>query len=411
MAPQRGSQVRGRAGRLAVLAAGAALLAACVPPPPPPPPPQPVAGYCAASVPNSAPSYQAAFDALRHTYTEWASADESVAANLPDGRVVWIFDDTSVGHVFADGTLDPSNSLVHNSFVVQDGACFTPLMGGVPLARTSLIPNPGPSVWYWPTSAVVDPATDQLRVFALRVEKTGGASLDLSVLDTEVATFSLPSLAFVGLQPLPFPTNTFAFGSSSFDDTTNPAQPEVYLYVQNNCNTYVARAAADQVLSGPWTFWNGSAWVALSDPTQAAPVDWIGLPSSYAPPSGLSSLLCTAASPPPGNGPRAQPGVIAYGSSYLLTSKLADAFTNDVSVFTGPSPAGPWSYVNQIADTTLTNTIAYGAYTTLTLPGTSGPVTVYNTNVSPFVSNPPPSTIQTYGPHFVVPDPAVFPKP
>ena len=82
-----------------------------------------------------------------------------------------------------------------------------------------------------------------------------------------------------------------------------------------------------------------------------------------------------------------------------------------MSVFTGPSPAGPWSYVNQIADTTLTNTIAYGAYTTLTLPGTSGPVTVYNTNVSPFVSNPPPSTIQTYGPHFVVPDPAVFPKP
>jgi hypothetical protein len=383
------------------LAAGAALLAAgCVPVAPPPPPP-PVATYCAASAPSSAGSYQAAFDAQRHTYTEWASADESVPIDLPDGRVVWVFDDTSVGHVLPDGTLDPSNTLASNSFVVQNGACFTPMLGGAPLARTSLIPSPGPNEWYWPTSGGVDTANNQLLVFALHVLRNGPNSLDFTILDVRVATFSLPGLTLQSIQPLPFATSSLAYASTSFYDRTNadPTQRDVYAYVSNHRNAYVARTPVAEVLTGPWQFWNGTGW--SSDATKAAPMTWSGIPSSFDPGPLLGD----------GSGPAAQPAVIAYGSGYLLTAKLADAFTNDVSVFTGPTPEGPWAYVGQIADTTETNTIAYGAYTQLTLPGTSGPVTVYNTNVSPFVSNPPPSTIQTYGPHFVVPDPSVFPPP
>lgn len=386
-------------------AAAAFLAAGCLPqaspsPPPPPPPPQPVADFCAASAPNSPSSYQAAFDELRHTYTEWASADESVPVSLPDGRVVWIFDDTSVGHVQPDGTLDPSNTVANNSFVVQAGACFTPKLGGTPLARTSLIPSPGPNEWYWPTSGVVDTANDQLLVFVLHVQRTGSDSLDFTILDVGVATFSLPALTLEGVQQLPFPTSGLAYASTSFYDATNPdpAQRDVYAYVSNQRNAYVARTTVAQVLTGPWEFWDGSGW--STDSTQAAPMAWSGIPN-FDPSHTLGA----------GAGPRAQPAVVAYGSGYLLTSKLADAFSNDVSAFTGPTPAGPWTYVGQIANTTQANTIAYGAYTQLSLPGTSGPVTVYNTNVSPFLSSPPPSTIQTYGPHFVAPDPSVFPAP
>jgi hypothetical protein len=393
---------RARARRLGMFAAGAALLAAgCVPQvSTPPPPPQPVAEFCAPSAPNSPTSYQDAFDGLRHTYTEWASADESVPVALPDGRVVWIFDDTSVGHVQPDGTLDPSNSVASNSFVVQAGACFTPELGGAPLARTSLIPSPGPNEWYWPTSGVVDAANNQLLVFVLHVERTGSNSLDFTILDVRVATFSLPALTLESIQQLPFPTSSLAYGSTSFYDGTNPdpAQRDVYAYVSNERNAYVARTTAAQVLTGPWEFWDGSGW--STDSTQAAPMAWSGIPNFD--PSHLLGA---------GAGPAAQPAVVAHGSGYLLTAKLADAFSDDVSAFTGPTPAGPWTYVGQIADTSQTNTIAYGAYTQLSLPGTSGPVTVYNTNVSPFLSNPPPSTIQTYGPHFVAPDPSVFPAP
>jgi hypothetical protein len=387
---------------LAALAAGGALVAAgCVPlpPSPPPPPPPPVATYCAPSAPSSPATYQAAFDALRHTYTEWASADESVPIDLPDGRVVWVFDDTSVGHLLADGTLSPSNALARNSFVVQSGACFTPLLGGVPLARTSLIPEPAANEWYWPTSGVVDAAHNQLLVFVLHVQRTGTGPLDFTILDVRVATFSLPGLTLTGVQPLPFPTSSLAYGSTSFDDATNAMAPDVYAYVSNQRNAYVARASVDEVLTGPWEFWDGTGW--SSDSTQAAPMAWNGIPSSFDPGHVFG----------PGSGPAAQPSVIADGTGYLLTAKLADAFSSDVSVFTGASPTGPWTYVGQVADTTQPDTIAYGAYTQLALPGTSGPTTVYNTNVSPFLSNPPPSSIQSYGPHFVVPDPTVFPPP
>ena len=401
MTPRARRPARVRVRRLGLLAAGAALLAAgCVPVVLPPSPPKPVGGYCAATVPNSPASYQAAFDGLRRTYTEWASADESVPIALPDGRVVWVFDDTSVGHVQADGTLDPSNALASNSFVVQDGACFTPKLGGAPLARTSLIPSPGTNEWYWPTSGVVDPASNQLRVFVLHAERTGSNPLDFAILDVRVATFSLPDLTLQAVQQLPFPTSSLAYGSTSFYDGTNPdpAQRYVYAYVSNHRNAYVGRTTPAQVLTGPWEFWDGTGW--SSDSTLAAPMVWSGVPN-FDPTNAFG----------PGSGPAAQPNVTAYGPGYLLTTKLADAFTNDVSVFTGPTPAGPWTYVGQVGDTTQTNTIAYGAYTQLSLPGTSGPVTVYNSNVSPFLSNPPPATIQTYGPHFVAPDPSVFPAP
>ncbi len=337
-------RVSGRARCLAVLAAGGALLAAgCVPLAPPPP--TPLAQYCAAAVPNTPASYQAAFDGLRHTYTEWASADELVPIDLPDGRVVWVFDDTSIGPVLADGTLDPTNTIVDNSFVVQSGACFAPMLGGQPHARSSLIPNPAPGEWYWPTSGVVDPGTNQLLVFALEGQRIGPAPLDFEILGTSVATFSLPSLAFTGVQPLPFPTTTLtvngvavggSYGSTSFFDATNPdpTQRDVYLYVSSFRDTYVARATVDQILTGPWAFWNGSGWVA--DPTQAAPVQWIGMPDFD--PTHLYG---------PGDGPRSQPNVVAYGNGYLLTEKLNDAFSSDVSVFTATLPTGPWTYAGR----------------------------------------------------------------
>jgi hypothetical protein len=381
------------------LAIGAVLLAAACRPLPPPPPPEPVGQYCAGSVPNSPAAYQAAFDGLRSTYTEWASADESVPINLPDGRVVWVFADTSVGHVLSGGVLDPANTLAHNSFVVQTGACFAPLLGGVPHARSSLIPDPGPNQWYWPTSGVVDPASNTLRVFILHELRTGGAALDFVLLDVQVATFSLPGLALQSIQPLPFPTAAQGYGETSF---LNPADGKVYLYGAVSGNSYAARAPVGQ-LTGPaasWEFAVGGPQAPTwsTDPAAATPQQWINVPP-------INPIFRQS-----GDGPVAKPSVIPYGSGYLATAKLIDAFSDDVSVFTAATPAGPWTYVGVVANTQLAGTIAYGAFTRLTLPGLSDPVIIYNTNVSPFVANPPPGTISNYGPHFVSPGPS-FPLP
>ena len=63
---------------------------------------------------------------MRTTYTEWASADGAIPVTLPDGRTVWLFGDTFVGKVDPGGAIDPADPLIHNSFVVQTGACFAP---------------------------------------------------------------------------------------------------------------------------------------------------------------------------------------------------------------------------------------------------------------------------------------------
>jgi hypothetical protein len=347
-------------------------------------------------VPSSPDEYQAAFNALRSTYTEWASADQSVPIDLPDGRIVWVFADTSVGHVLSGGVLDPSNGLARNSFVVQSGACFAPLMGGAPHARSSLIPDPAPNEWYWPTSGVVDPTSNTLRVFVLHERRTGGGAFDFVLLDVDVATFSLPGLALLGINALPFPTSNIPFGETSF---LNPVDSKVYIYANTYRNTYVARAPVGQLTTpGSWEFADSNAAPPWStDPAAATPLQWINFPESSLDPALVPALG-------PGHGPFAKPSVIPYGSGYLATAKLADSFTDDVSAFTASSPDGPWTYFGRIGTTQVGGMIAYGAFTRLTLYGTSSPTIVYNTNVSPFVSNPPQHTIYTYGPHFVSPD-------
>src|SRR5260370_20457457 len=150
------NRVRGWRARFVLGVAALVTVAAACQPVAPDPPPQPVAQACVTSTPTTPTDYQTAFDHLRLTYTEWASADGSIPIDLPDGRTVWLFSDTYVGKVPASGAIPPGSRIVRNSFVVQTGSCFAPLMGGAPLARSELIPNPASNAWYWPASCVVD---------------------------------------------------------------------------------------------------------------------------------------------------------------------------------------------------------------------------------------------------------------
>jgi hypothetical protein len=304
-----------------------------------------------------------------------------------------LFGDTYVGTLHSDGTIDPNSHFVRNSFVVQSGRCFTPLeggQGGQPWALTSLIPSPAHGEPFWPSSGVVENGV--LRVFVTHARTTAPGPLGLAVVDVEVATFSLPGLVFQGVQPLPFSTSsTQPYGATSFVDADGYA----YLYGANQGNVFVARAAVGQLLvPGAWQFWGdtgtGPTWVP--NQANAVALHWTNMPHLI---------------PAPGEGPRAQPWVRRSGTGYVATAKLANSVTDDVSVFTAPSPQGPWAYHGQVATTAAAGLIAYNAYTQ-TLPGTATPTVVYSTNLSPFTT-PPPLSGQTYGPHFVAPFPNSLP--
>ena len=401
--------MRSRARGGALVIGGLALVAAACQPVTAPAPPQPVSQYCAASAPATPTDYQADFDNLRTTYTEWASADGAIPVSLPDGRTVWMFGDTFAGKVDPGGAIDTADPLIHNSFVVQNGACFQPLMGGAPLARQALIPNPAPNEFYWPASGVVSSGGATLQVFVWHMLQTSGG-LNFQTLGMEVATFSLPSLQFETVQPLPFSFDhiTMPYGATALANTGPGGDGNVYLYGSYKENVYVARAPATQNLttSSAWQFYTGADVATPADPANwssdssaAQPTTWLNFtPLSFLGAPGL-----------PNEGPFAQPWVLPYkagADAFLATAKSADAFSTDVSVFTAPDPWGPFTYrpPAPVTDTPNTSTqVSYGAFSLH--PVSAAPVIVYSTNVNTLsgASQPPYST-QEYGPRFVAPE-------
>jgi hypothetical protein len=164
----------------------------------------------------------------------------------------------------------------------------------------------------------------------------------------------------------------------------------LYLYAAKDRDVFVARAPLGQLLApGAWAFAAGDPLAPTwdPDPARAVPMTWFAMPDL---PAQLGD----------GHGPAAQPWVTPYGAGYLATAKLADGFSNDVSAFTGPTPAGPWTYDGPIAGTPTGGLASYGAFT---MSPASNPIVVYSTNQSPFSRAPFRLSIQTYGPHFAAP--------
>jgi len=378
------------------------LLAGCVPipPPPPPPPPQPVGQYCAPALPSTPAGYQTAFDNLRRTYTEWASADAPVPIPLPDRRTLWTFGDTWIGKVVAEGRITPTTQLEHNSFVVQTGACFSPQMGGTPLNRTERIADPAPNEWYWPASGFVDSGIVRMFLWHLRAVP---APNNFQVVGMRVATLSLPDLVVQSIASLPFTSAGVEYGA-----TVTLQGATLYAYGRRQLDGFVARAPAAQVLTpGAWEFWGNAGtggpdtWVA--EPAQAVPMTFIGRPSLH--PAFGSGL-----------GPGAPLSVQPYGAGYLGTAMLLDAFSDEVSTFTAPAPEGPWTYHGRI-HTTPSQSVAgddlssYGALLPSGLQGAPGPTVLYSTNDRLFDSYEPPPSIAIYGPRLAAPDPGSLPPP
>jgi hypothetical protein len=369
-----------------LLAAAALGLAACVPvnqqaaPPAPnagggggtPAPPQPVSQYCAPSAPGSAGAYQSATDQLRRTFTEWASADGAVPVALPDGRTLWLYGDTLVGSVSGSGVISSSHTLVANSAVLQTGSCFRPLMGGSAGARSAWIPSPSGQA-YWPSSAVVD-ASGRLQVFLMHVRYD-----PFTVFGFKIATFSLPGLALQSISAqLPFTDSTHTYGTTAVANGGF-----AYLYSTNDQNQRVARVPLTSVTNpGAYQFFDGTSWT--SNNGAAAPLQFTGVPT---PVVGITL-----------HAPIAGLWVVPHGAGFLGTAKLVNQFSSDVSLFTAPSPEGPWSYAGQAASTP-SGVFTYGAQTVFGAQGLNGaPLTIYSTNVPGTAS-----TILQYGPRFVTP--------
>jgi hypothetical protein len=359
---------------LLVVAAG--TLAACVPvAQAPPPAPTPVSRYCAPTTPKTAAEYQAAFDQLRHTYTEWATADGAVPVSLDGSRRLWLFGDTYVGQVTPAGGVPQGTPMVSNSAVLQKGRCFTPILGGSPGARSAWIADPGPQQAYWPSSAIVDAANDVLNVVLLHVQRP------MNVIGTRIAKFRLSTLAPLGVSGTIKGTSTARpYGSTAFADGGY-----AYLYSSNAGDFHVARAPiADIAQQSKWQYWTGpgDTWSAPGSNTAAQELEFAVVPEQV-------GTLDVAA-------PIAPLRVRPFGGGYLGTAMLVDGYTRRALSYTAPSPQGPWTYAGDLARTP-TGVMSYGAQTVFSLDGPTA-VLVHSTNLLPGQTD---TTINRYGFRFV----------
>ena len=242
------SQARGRPRRLAALVV-AALAAGGVT----------VASSPASSAlpAQSAASLNSLFTTYGDTSGAWSGGDGTASVALPDGRVAWLFSDTFLGDVNADGSRAAGTTMVNNSIMVQSTSGLSTVTGGTTTARTALLP-PVDGDFYWVGSGTA--ANGKLLALYNRYGRSGQGALDVSLQGTVLATIDPATWTLASVAPLNLGSRV-AWGSDTVvDGSTVYVYGSEYVTATGMRFAHVARTNAD--LSAPWEFWNGTGWSA-----------------------------------------------------------------------------------------------------------------------------------------------------
>jgi fibronectin type 3 domain-containing protein len=276
------------------------------------------------------------------TSGKWNGGDSTTSVALPDGRLAWLFSDTFLGPINADGTRPRSAPMIHNALVVQDGAqLIDTRTGGSAASPASLVggdqDGQGDNAGYWVSDGTIEGGN--LKVLYGHYRRTGPGGLDIAFTGTWLATFALPSLTVQSLMDLQRGA-TISWGSAILEDGGF-----TYIYGSEFAADgmkfgHVARVPAGG-LGGAWQYWTGASW--SSQRTDSARII-----------SGVGTGFAMQ----------------KIGAQYVLVTVEGNlVFNAAVVAYTASSPTGPF-----------TGPIAL--YTAPELqPGTS--VLVYDTRVHP----------------------------
>lgn len=304
---------------------------------------------------EAAPDWTALFD----TTSGWAGADgiytiplngvDAPGTATAQSRTVFVFSDTFVGDVNAQGERMPGTVLINNTMAMLRGAdpvpanmrFYYPIVNGDP--RSVLIPNTQdsqPGDWYWLQDGIA--VNGKLQVFTLRMEPGDGGVFNFKVAGVGVATKPISNPRANWQQadaPLFVPGDgvrgDLIFGCSFMPNTVEAGAPDpdgyIYIYGTQN-DPLVKKLLAARVTPAEfedfsaWRYWDGSGWGA--DINSAAPIT-----------SRVSSELSVT---PLGNG------------NYLAVFQL-DTLSDNVAVRVGESPVGPFGPVQIVWNCPETN--------------------------------------------------------
>jgi len=254
-------------------------------------------------------------------------ADYQRAYALPDGRVLWLFQDA-----FLATSHGPE--LVHNVGLLQDGADFE-------LLRSGTADHPTPYLfadrtdrhhhWYWPLGGDIG-LDEQLHVFVAELVEHGDHYLSyVEPVATWIVTIDVDDLHVVDERPAPDPSNElYGWSVVSAGDHTylyahcyrqfgyDPLTfaPDVHAHDHGCCaDVTVARVPSGDFAARP-EYWNGDGW--SDDPSTATAVI-------------------------PRDGRDVNPTQVAvHDGRFIAVTKEGDWWGNTIYLDVAPAPEGPW---------------------------------------------------------------------
>lgn len=247
----------------------------------------------------------------------FTGGDGTYSVPLPDGRTVWIFGDSFIGHVTPELKRQKTEpvSLVRNTLVVIDGdSLITFTQGKLSELKSMLIPDEVTATgskfaehdyWYWPGDGLVE--NGKLKVFVSKFFQQDHTDMwAFKFQGTELAELSLPDLKVQKITQFP-DTDSVHYGHAILEQDEH-----TYVYGLKKGKPYAARAIKGE-LEKPWEFFDGKGWTNNSD----AAVPMLDFSGSE------------------------QFSVFEYKDTYVLIMQEGN-LSQDIYSFTASSPTGPW---------------------------------------------------------------------
>jgi hypothetical protein len=254
----------------------------------------------------------------------WQSGDIGASGRLHDGRLVWLFGDTT-------HTPSVPPALVANSMLVSSGRCIAQLLdaqGG------PVIPDVSATTVRWPMSVAVgrQDGHDVVVVLCSRIDRGNSGSFGFTYLGSSAAVFTVeadqaPQLEqVVDLTPDSRDPQQVNWGAAAtvhggwYYVFGTRLTGEAYDFGRE---LYVGRApVADPGARRRWQFWDGRHWQSAASRARAV------LPSQ----GGVSQTLS-----------------VHYGDGLFVAVSKRDGDISDfVYEWTAPHPWGPWTPVKEL---------------------------------------------------------------
>ncbi|GAA0949606.1 DUF4185 domain-containing protein [Nonomuraea longicatena] len=312
-------------------------------------------------------------DNSRHD--DWTGADGTYSVRLPNGRELWVFSDTFLGQVNADGTRPKvveeggTTVFLNNSFAVENAGKLRTIYGGTPGSPAALMPPRDKNHWYWAGDATV--AGNLVEVTFQEYERFGTGAWDWRWHRNVVARFPVGNLSQpVSVHDLPSGKGV-AWASGILKDGGY-----TYVYgVEDQGATkhmHLARVQG-QSLVGTWEYRKADG--------------------TWSPNEADSARLM--------NGVANEYSVTKIGDAYvLITHDTTEALSARIVAYSSCSPTGPFTNKQLLYTTPETggNIFTYNAHAH---PYAAGNGLVVSYNVNSFVNTDHYNDVSIYRPRFI----------